>query len=70
VVAVKGSISAYAHQAVPQAVAYGECGQPPKPAYPDPPANLRKLALASADQIQPVIWRQDTRPPKATRLRP
>src|SRR6266513_3815911 len=34
VVAVKGSTSAHAHQAVPQTMTYGGLGQPPKPAYP------------------------------------
>ena len=67
VVAVKGAASAYPHQATPQAVPYGGRGQPPKPAYPHPPANLRQLAIASADQIQPVTWRQGT---KATRGNP
>ena len=66
-VAVKGAASAYPHQATPQAVPYGGRGQPPKPAYPHPPANLRQLAIASADQIQPVTWRQGT---KATRGNP
>jgi SRSO17 transposase len=61
VVAVKGAASAYPHQAVPQARPYGGRGQPPKPAYPHPPANLRQLAIASADQIQPVTWRQGTK---------
>src|SRR6516225_3862187 len=67
VVAVKGAASAYPHQATPQAVPYGGRGQPPKPAYPHPPANLRQLAIASADQIQPVTWRQGT---KVTRDNP
>jgi SRSO17 transposase len=67
VVAVKAATSAYPHQAVPQPVPYGGRGQPPKPAYPHPPANLRQLAIASADQIQPVTWRQGT---KATRGNP
>jgi hypothetical protein len=42
----------------------GRIGRPPKPACPRPPANLRQLAIASADQIQPVIWRQGTRATK------
>jgi SRSO17 transposase len=67
VVAVKGTTSAYAHGAVPETVAYGGRGQPPKPAYPHPPANLRQLAIASAADIQPVTWRQGT---KATRGNP
>jgi SRSO17 transposase len=67
VVAVKATTSAHPAGAVPQARPYGGRGQPPKPAYPGPPANLRQLALAAADQIQPVTWRQGT---KATRGNP
>jgi SRSO17 transposase len=67
VVAVKGVTSAHPAQAIPQARPYGGRGQPPKPAYPQPPVNLRQLALASAGQIQPVTWRQGT---KATRGNP
>ena len=46
---------------------YGGPGRPPRPAYPGPPVNLRQLAIASADQVQPVTWRQGT---KATRGNP
>jgi SRSO17 transposase len=67
VVAVKGSPRAHPAGAVPQARAYGGLGQPPKPAYPDPPATLRQLAIARADAIRPVTWRQGT---KATRGNP
>jgi SRSO17 transposase len=67
VAAVKGATSAYPHEAVPQTMAYGGRGQPPKPAYPGPPANLRQLAIASAGQVRPVTWRQGT---KATRGNP
>jgi SRSO17 transposase len=67
VVAVKGSPGARPAGAIPQAVPYGGLGQPPKPAYPDPPATLRQLAIASADRIRPVTWRQGTR---ATRGNP
>jgi SRSO17 transposase len=63
-VAVKGSTSAHDGDAVPQARPYGGLGQPPKPAYPDPPATLRTLALAHAAQIRPVTWRQGTRTSK------
>ena len=45
----------------------GGPGRPPRPAYPAPPANLRQLAIASADQVQPVTWRQGT---KATKGNP
>ena len=64
VVAVKGATSAYLCEAVPQAVAYGGRGQPPKPAYPHPPANLRQLALAHAAQVRPVTWRQGAKTSK------
>jgi SRSO17 transposase len=60
-VAVKGSTSAHDGDAVVQARPYGGLGQPPKPAYPHPPATLRQLALARAAQIRPVTWRQGTR---------
>src|SRR6266496_1768586 len=63
-VAVKGSTSAHDGDAVPQARPYGGLGQPPKPAYPRPPATLRQLALAHAGQIRPVTWRQGTRTSK------
>jgi SRSO17 transposase len=67
VVAVKGSPRAHPAAATPQARAYGGLGQPPKPAYPAPPVSLRQLALACADQVQPVTWRQGT---KVTRGNP
>jgi len=66
-VAVKGSTTAHDGDAVPQARPYGGLGQPPKPAYPRPPATLRTLALARAGQVRPVTWRQGT---KATRDNP
>jgi SRSO17 transposase len=66
-VAVKGSPRAHPAGAVPEARRYGGLGQPPKPAYPAPPASLRELAIASADQVRPVTWRQGT---KATRGNP
>jgi len=61
VVAVKGSPRAHPAEAVPQARPYGGLGQPPKPAYPGPPATLRQLAIAHAGQVQPVPWRQGTK---------
>jgi SRSO17 transposase len=67
VVAVKATTSAHPARAVPQARPCGGRGQPPKPAYPDPPVSLRQLALASANQARPVTWRQGT---KATRDNP
>jgi SRSO17 transposase len=63
-VAVKGGTTAYHGAAVPQARPYGGLGQPPKAAYPGPPVTLRQLAIAHADQVQPVTWRQGTRTSK------
>ena len=61
-VAVKGTTSAYAGDAQPVTRSLGGGpGRPPRPAYPGPPVNLRQLALASADQVRPVTWRQGTR---------
>ena len=57
-VAVRGATSAHAGEAAPVAPArHGGPGRP-KPAYPQPPANLRALAIANADKIRPVTWRQ------------
>jgi SRSO17 transposase len=67
VVAVKGTTSARPRGAVPQTMAYGGQGRPSVPRYRAKPLSLRQLALASADQIQPVTWRQGTR---ATRGNP
>jgi len=62
VAAVKGTTSAYAGDAEPVARSLGgRPGRPPRPAYPGPPVTLRQLALAHADQIAPVTWRQGTR---------
>jgi SRSO17 transposase len=62
VLAVKAATSAYAGDAQPVTRARrGGPGRPPQPAYPDPPANLRQLALASAGSISPVTWRQGTK---------
>ncbi len=64
-VAVKGTTSAYAGDAEPVTRTLGGGpGRPPKPAYPGPPANLRQLAIAHADQVQPVTWRQGTQATK------
>ncbi len=68
VAAVKGTTSAYAGDARPVTRSLGGGpGRPPKPAYPAPPAHLRQLAIASADHIQQVTWRQGT---KATKGNP
>jgi SRSO17 transposase len=68
VVAVKGTTSAYAGHAQPVTRSLGGGpGRPPKPAYPTAPANLRQLAISSADRVQPVTWRQGA---KVTRGNP
>jgi SRSO17 transposase len=65
VLAVKGTTSAQAGEAQPVTpIRRGRIGRPPVPAYPQPPANLRQLAIAAAGQIQPVTWRQGTRAAK------
>ena len=52
VVAVKGTTSAYPGDARPVTPApRGGPGLPPGPACPQPPASLRQLAIACADQI-------------------
>jgi SRSO17 transposase len=62
VVAVKGTTSAYACDAQPVTRTLGGGpGRPPGPGYPGPPANLRQLAIAHADKIAPVTWRQGTK---------
>jgi SRSO17 transposase len=67
-VAVKGTTSAYAAGAQPVTRSLGGGpGRPPRPAYPAPPVNLRQLAIAHADQIRPVTWRQGS---KATKDNP
>ena len=67
-VAVKGTTSAYAGDAQPVTRTLGGGpGRPPRPGYPAQPVNLRQLAIASADQVRPVTWRQGT---KATRGNP
>ena len=80
---MKGSTSAYPGDAQPVTPApRGGPGRPRKLAYPGPPASLRRLAIAHADTIQPVTWRQGTKATKgnptaamtshflATRVRP
>src|SRR5262249_59050741 len=64
-VAVKGSTTAHDGGAVPQARPYGGLGQPPKPAYPHPPATLRTLALPPAPHVPPLPWRQGTKTSKS-----
>jgi SRSO17 transposase len=67
VMAVHGATSAYAHDAIPAAMAYAGLGRPSVPRYRAKPLSLRQLALASADKTQPVTWRQGT---KTTRGNP
>ncbi len=65
IVVVRGTTSARAGDAEPVTRALGGGpGRPPRPAYPAPPVTLRQLAIASADKIQPVTWRQGTRATK------
>lgn len=63
-VAVKGSTSAYPHDAVPLALACGGTGRPSVPRYRTPPASLRQLAIAHAGQVQQVTWPQGTKATK------
>ena len=63
-IAVKGTTSARPHGAVPEAMAYGGLGRPSVPRYRTAPASLRQLAIAHADQVQPVTWRQGTKETK------
>jgi SRSO17 transposase len=63
-VAVKGTTSAYAQQAVPQTMAYGGRGRPSVPRYRTPPVNLRQLAIAHASQVQPLTWRRGAKTAK------
>jgi SRSO17 transposase len=67
VLAVKGTTTAYPHGAVPQMVRYGGRGRPSVSRYRTAPANLRQLAIAHADTVQQVTWRQGT---KATKGNP
>jgi SRSO17 transposase len=64
VVAVKGTTSAYAHDAVPETMACGGRGRPGVPRYRTAPLSLRQLAIARAADIQQVTWRQGTRATK------
>ncbi len=68
VMAVNGATSAHAGDARPiTRERHGTTGRPPQPAYPDKPGSLRQLALANADQVRHVRWRQGT---KATKGNP
>ena len=64
VIAVKGTTSGRPRGAVPEAMAYGGIGRPSVPRYRTAPASLRQLAIAHADQVQPVTWRQGTKETK------
>jgi SRSO17 transposase len=67
VLAVKGTTTAYPHNAVPEMVPYGGRGRPSVSRYRTTPVNLRQLAIAYADTVQQVTWRQGT---KATKGNP
>jgi SRSO17 transposase len=67
VIAVKATTSARPHDAIPATWPYGGRGRPSVPRYRSAPVSLRQLAIASADQVQQVTWRQGT---KATRANP
>jgi len=55
-VAVRGTTSAHAGDAGPAARS-----RRGKPAYPGPPVTVRQLAIAHADQVRQVTWRQGTK---------
>jgi SRSO17 transposase len=61
VIAVKGTTSARPRDAAPRTMAYGGAGRPSVPRYRTAPLSLRQLAIAHADQAQPVTWRHGTR---------
>jgi SRSO17 transposase len=61
VLAVKGTTSAHAHDAVPEMMPYGGRGRPSVPRYRAAPVSLRQLVLAHAAEAQPVTWRQGTK---------
>jgi SRSO17 transposase len=60
-VAVKATVSARPGDAVPEARAYGGTGRPSVPRYRTAPVSVRQLAIAHADQVAPVTWRQGTK---------
>ncbi|MGE5292181.1 MAG: IS701 family transposase [Micromonosporaceae bacterium] len=64
VLAVKGTTSAHASDALPEMTAYGGRGRPSVPRYRSAPVSLRQLALAHAAEAQPVTWRQGTKAAK------
>src|ERR1035441_3621826 len=53
VLAVKGTTSAYPHDAVPATMTYGGLGRPSVPRYRARPLTLRQLAIAHAAQSAP-----------------
>lgn len=63
VVAVKAATSAHRGDAVPITVPRsGDRGRHPAPAYPDPPASLKDLALATGQAAtHTVTWREGTK---------
>jgi SRSO17 transposase len=67
VLAVKGTTTAFPHDAVPGTVPYGGRSRPSVSRYRTAPASLRQLAIAHADTAQQVTWRQGA---KATKGNP
>jgi SRSO17 transposase len=69
VVQVKGTTSAHPADAAPVTAPYRGRGRPPKARYPDPPSNLRELALAAGPEAaRPVTWREGDRGPLTSRF--
>lgn len=67
VVAVKGATSAHPGSSRPEPAARRPGPRPAAPPCPRPPASLRTLAIARADEVCQVTWRQGT---KATKGNP
>lgn len=63
VVAVRATVSAHSgHATVVGLPRTGRRGRPPVPAYPDPPASLKELALAAgAAAARTITWRDGTK---------
>jgi hypothetical protein len=62
VLEVDPTATAHPAQALPLTAPYTGRGRPPRPAYPDKPANLRELVLATGRRAaRQVTWRQGTK---------
>ena len=69
VVQAKGTTSAYAPDASPEAAAYSGRGRPPVPRYRRRPSSLRGLAIAAGPEATTeVAWREGTRGPLTGRF--